>query len=222
MKWCMLTKQIPAEKCSHRKTSSSREGKEGFRNRRPSLCLCIYPVMPASKNYFNFLVLGIILLILPLTTQQIIRFSPKLWDYVMLNLLYSHGFLSFSWYLVEYNYCVETVHNSLIFFFGGLGSPFLNISNIFFIFVPDFLYWALFSIRVRNNSVMIEFFTEWCQAKKVMVRESECTFFPGPLQWSLHSHLFELFVGKVVVKKHVSCQHHRNASMLPFFTVTYL
>lgn len=74
---------------------------------------------------------------------------------------------------------METINNNLIFFFGGVGSP-LKISNILFIFVPVIFYWALFSIRVRNNSVKIEFFKQWCQAKKVMVRNVEFAVLPGP------------------------------------------
>lgn len=71
----------------------------------------------ASSKTFHFSVLAIISLTLSLATYQIIRFAPKLWDYLTLNLLFLDlvSYLLFDG-LIECNYCVETINNSLIFF----------------------------------------------------------------------------------------------------------
>lgn len=73
----MKAKQIPAEKCSHGKRPQVGRGKNG--QPFPSCASALLGQLDwtASKAWLNFLVLGIILLILPLATHQVIRFSSQ-------------------------------------------------------------------------------------------------------------------------------------------------
>lgn len=120
LKWCMLTKQIPAEKCSHSKTSSSREGKERVRNGQP-FHLCAFTLLCQLKLdlSWNFSFVStwhyFINCLWPPAKSRF--FSPKLWDYLTLNLLLLDlvSYLLFDG-LIECNYYVETIKNSLIFF----------------------------------------------------------------------------------------------------------
>lgn len=54
----------------------------------------------------------------------------------------------------------------------------------------------------------------------VMVRAAECTLHTGPSSVVLEKlFMFELFVRKAVVEKHVSCQHCRNPLYIDILVV---
>lgn len=135
MKWRMLTKQISAEECSHRKTSSREAKKRSGMVSLFHLCfstrLCQLE-LDSSKTLillFQYLTLFCWLSF----HYPNLTFSLRLWDYLTDSKLAATrlGLLSsFEWYLVVCNYYAETINNSHISW-AGVGSPVFRISNIF-------------------------------------------------------------------------------------------
>lgn len=184
MKWCMLAKQIPAEKCSHGKYPQV--GREKIGQPFPSCVSALLGQMDwtASKAWLLiFLVLGIILLILPLASHQVIRFSSQALGLPDSKLFNTRLGFFFGWYLIEHHSYADTVSNSLIFVYMWRG-PLKKFSIVFF----SFLYWLSFIGHCckLGYSAVIMFLKEECWTK-VTVREAECVPALGPLQWYLLS-----------------------------------